>query len=155
MINVVKSSIMCTSNSRANGLFQCHGQLVGTRCVFVSASDALQLGCHIGSFHASHECGYALQVAVTTTQEANVDNHTVFIQFKINLRRAGALWIISIFHFLSLLLKQPVHQSVKVTNVHPVTVIVQDALLAQLVKSGYQGCTLRAQQDTQVLLFIT
>ena len=79
-------------------LAQGRSQLVGAGRVLVPAADALKLANDILGFHATHECGNALQVAMTAAIELHIAQDALFIDVKIDLGRACALGIISIFH---------------------------------------------------------
>ena len=57
------------------------GQLVGAGGAFEAAADAFQLGDDVVGFHAFHEGGHALRVAVAAAVELHVfENLTFFYQ---------------------------------------------------------------------------
>ena len=60
------------------GFLQCLGKLVGAGGAFAATADAVDPGDDILHRHAFHQGADALQVAVTSTQEANIFQFAVF-----------------------------------------------------------------------------
>ena len=77
--------------------FDGFGQLIGTGGAFEAAADAFQLGDDIFCFHAFHQCGDTLCVAVTTAIELHVLDDAV-LDIKLDGLAACALCSVSVFH---------------------------------------------------------
>ena len=73
------------------------GQLVGAGGAFEPATDAFQLGDDILGFHAFHQCGDALRVAVAAAIELHVLQDAVF-DLKLDGLAACALGAVGVSH---------------------------------------------------------
>ena len=73
------------------------GQLVGAGGGLEPATDAFQLGDDILGFHAFHQCGDALRVAVAAAIELHVLQDAIF-DFKLDGLAACALGSVSVSH---------------------------------------------------------
>jgi hypothetical protein len=76
------------------------GQLVGTRSAFEAATDAFQFRDNVFSFHAFHEGGDALRIAVAAAVELHILQNAV-LDFKLNGLTASALGSVSVSHWIS------------------------------------------------------
>ena len=71
--------------------FQCPTELVGARCRFIAAADAIQLANDIVDFLTCHQTTDSLQVAVATAIKGDLLNDAIVIDRHIDELRAGAL----------------------------------------------------------------
>ena len=95
------ASLRGTKQSRDEVLFQCLSdglcQLVRTGSAFEAATDAFQFRDNVFSFHAFHEGGDALRIAVAAAVELHIFQDAVH-DFKLDGLTAGALGSVGIFH---------------------------------------------------------
>ena len=78
---------------------QCPAQLVGARCTFCAAADAVELADDIVNVLSSYQLAYSLQIAVAATLEIHILNNTVIGSRNVNPRRTGPLCLIhDMFH---------------------------------------------------------
>ena len=82
-------------------LFQClfdgSGQLVGTGGGLEAAADAFQLGDDVLGFHAFHQCGDALRVAIAAAVELHIPQDAV-LDLKLDSLTTGALGAVGVSH---------------------------------------------------------
>ena len=71
--------------------FQCPAELVGTRCGFIAAADAIQLANDIIDFLTCHQTTDPLQVAVATAKKGDLLDDAVVIDRDVDELGAGAL----------------------------------------------------------------
>jgi len=71
--------------------FQCPTELVGARCRFIAAADAIQLANDIVDFLTCHQTTDSLQVAVATAIKGDLLDDTVVIDCNVDELGAGAL----------------------------------------------------------------
>jgi hypothetical protein len=93
------------SISLGHHLFESRSQLVGARCAFHSALNAFKLAYHIGNLHSINQPANAFKVAIAAAIELNIAQNVVIINLKINLLTASANCLVSVLHFLSIVLK--------------------------------------------------
>ena len=71
--------------------FQCPTELVGARCRFIAAADAIQFANDIIDFLTCHQTTDPLQVAVATAKKGDLLDDAVVINRHVDELRAGAL----------------------------------------------------------------
>ena len=82
-------------------------QLVRTRGVLESATNAFQALQHLINFHAIHQSAHALCVSVAAAVELHILQNAVF-DFKLNGLAACALGSVSVFHIYKVKVPEPV-----------------------------------------------
>lgn len=82
--------------------FQCAAELVGTRCGFIAAADAIQFTNDIIDFLTCHQTTDPLQVAVATAKKGDLLNDALVIDGHVDELGAGALGFVEgVFHDFS------------------------------------------------------